>query len=76
MSRGWHRLSQVDGRLGHQQGAGLIDRLRRRRHVGRSARQWDKLARARAAAVEELMADQRAARSGFEAAYRRTAARR
>ena len=75
MSRAWRRLSQVDGRLSHQQGAGLIGRLRLRRYTSRSARQRDKLVRARAAAVEKLMADQRAARSGFEAAYRRIAAK-
>ena len=59
-----------------QRGAEFLDRLRWRRRAGRSARQRDKLARARAAAIEELMADQRAARSGFEAAHRRIAARR
>ena len=59
-----------------QLGVGLLDRLRRRRHASTSARQRDKLARARAAAIEELMTDQRAARSGFEAAHRRVAARR
>lgn len=56
--------------------ARLVSRLRWRRRAGRSARQQDKLARARAAAIEQLMADQRAARAGFEAAHLRLEARR
>ena len=55
---------------------GLLARWRSRRRATAGARQRDKIARARAAAVEELMAEQRAARSGFEAAHRRVEARR
>jgi hypothetical protein len=53
----------------------LFARWRERRLATASAKQRARIAKARAMAVEKLMADQRAARSGFEAAYRRITAR-
>lgn len=57
-------------------GTRLLARWRERRLATASAKQRARIARARAAAVEELMAEQRAARSGFEAAHRRLEGRR
>ena len=54
----------------------LFARWRERRLATASAKQRARIAKARAMAVEELMAEQRAAHAGFAAARRRLEARR